>query len=491
MKKSKIIKLAISFSLCVVMIFGLVIASNNGVKNLFGLEAAATDNSGSYGNVDYVFDPETGLLTLSGKGDAYPSSAPWDDFRSSIVTVKINEGITGIGASAFKNCTKLEEISLPTTLVNIGSSAFYNCSALKAISIPTGVTSINNYTFYGCSSITNISIPEKVTSIGSNAFEYCTSLSSIDLNDITSIGGRVFYGCSSLKNITIPNTLTSADSYPYTFDGSSITTATLEDGMTTIPAYLFYDCTSLQTVTIPSTVTAVGSYAFYDCSNLKDVYYSLDLTSWNAITVNKNNDPLAGATIHCNWCTSENHIHNVVTEKTEPKCVIDGKEVKKCDYCGVILKTTTIKATGHTDKDLNGICDICEKDVSEIISAPIIILIEPENKTVNVGATFTLQVQVENLPEGAKVQWSVNGTGFEITPADDGLSCKVKASSAGNAKITAKLVDSNGIALTKDGSEFSESRDFTAKSAEKQQSFFERILSFFQMLFALLFGFLG
>ena len=51
---------------------------------------------------------------------------------------------------------------------------------------------------------------------------------------------------------------------PYT----SITTAIIESGVTTISERAFYNCSALQSVSIPSGVTKIGTYAFYSCKRL-------------------------------------------------------------------------------------------------------------------------------------------------------------------------------------------------------------------------------
>ena len=146
-----------------------------------------------------------------------------------------------IGNQMFRNCTTLENIVLPNTIISIGRGAFreskslttinipasvsfiddlaFNeCSSLKSIVIPDGVPSIGEWAFYNCSSLTSIVIPSSVTSIGKYAFRSCSSLASIDIPDAVSfIGERAFKLCSSLTSITIPNGVTSIEAC--TFEG--------------------------------------------------------------------------------------------------------------------------------------------------------------------------------------------------------------------------------------------------------------------------------
>lgn len=51
--------------------------------------------------------------------------------------------------------------------------------------------------------------------------------------------------------------------------GTSVTTVTISQGVTSIGEYAFYQCTSLTSVTIPDSVTTIGDGAFYQCHALK------------------------------------------------------------------------------------------------------------------------------------------------------------------------------------------------------------------------------
>ena len=55
-----------------------------------------------------------------------------------------------IGDYAFKGCSRLTSINLPSSITEIGVHTFDECSRLTSINLPDGITSISNGAFYGC-----------------------------------------------------------------------------------------------------------------------------------------------------------------------------------------------------------------------------------------------------------------------------------------------------------------------------------------------------
>ena len=192
---------------------------------------------------------------------------------SSLSSINIPEGVKSIGSSAFEYCSSLSSINIPEGVTSIGRSAFSDCSSLSSINIPEGVTSIANYVFDGCSSLSSINIPEGVTSIGDDAFNGCSSLSSVTFDgdsQLTSIGYNAFYDCSSLSSINIPEGVTSIDEHTF-YGCHSLSSINIPDGVTSIGEYAFYGCSSLSSITIPESVTSIGERTFYDCRSLSSI----------------------------------------------------------------------------------------------------------------------------------------------------------------------------------------------------------------------------
>ena len=217
---------------------------------------------------------------------------------SGIYTYEIADGeatITSCSTSASG------AITIPSTLggypvTGIGDSAFQDCSSLTSIAIPNSVTSIGNYAFHCCYSLTSVTIPNSVTSIGTWAFADCTSLTSVTIpNSVTSIGYAAFIRCSSLKNVTIPDSVTSIGDCAF-FDCTSLTSVTIGNSVEFIGGGAFDSCTGLTSVTIPDSVTSIGEQAFHLCESLTSVAIPDSVTSIgkNAFASCKN---LTGVTI--------------------------------------------------------------------------------------------------------------------------------------------------------------------------------------------------
>lgn len=131
-----------------------------------------------------------------------------------LTSANIPNSVTSIGESAFFRCTSLPVIdniryagtylveatdkTLSTYTIKagtrfIGQSAFSECSALNSVIIPNSVISIKKNAFYRCSALASVTIGNNVTSIGDNSFESCTRLKSITIpNNVTRIGESAF-----------------------------------------------------------------------------------------------------------------------------------------------------------------------------------------------------------------------------------------------------------------------------------------------------------
>ncbi len=157
--------------------------------------------------------------------------------------------VTEIGDEALKDCTLLQDITIPASVTKIGESAFQG-SGLYSITLNEGLRQIGLNAFNGCSSLQTVNVPSSVTGIGAGAFSTCGALQTATIQaQITYLLNQTFQYCSSLTSVSLPSTLTEIN-------------------------YLaFNDCTNLPSITIPENVSYIGSAAFRNCTSLKDVYF--------------------------------------------------------------------------------------------------------------------------------------------------------------------------------------------------------------------------
>ena len=211
-------------------------------------------------------------VSVTYKSSSYDSYSGTVDIPETVTYGGVTYDVTSIGKYAFRDCTSLTSVTIPSSVTSIGSYAFEDCTSLASVTIPSSVTSIGSYAFSGCTSLASVTNSSGVTSIGDYAFSGCTSLASVTISEgVNSIGDYAFYKCTSLTSVTIPSSVTSIGDHAFYFC-TSLTSVTISEGVTSIGHAAFWVCTSLASVTIPSSVTSIGQYAFGDCTSLVSVY---------------------------------------------------------------------------------------------------------------------------------------------------------------------------------------------------------------------------
>lgn len=242
----------------------------------------ASGTCGANGSQVFWKLDENGTLTISGRGktDDFPNpnysaySTPWDDYKDSIQSIIVKDGITYLGTHAFRGCENLISVSLPSSVTGIAESVFSVCRKLKSIKLPDSIEYIGGDAF-SSTGLTSINIPDGVTAIGSSAFYWCFDLSEVIIPDsVQEINPWTFCGCKKLTNIT------------------------LSSGITMIGEKAFLGCKNLTNITLPSSIKKIDVYAFDDCG-LTSVNYEGTKSQWNEIVINSLNQPLTSSTIHC------------------------------------------------------------------------------------------------------------------------------------------------------------------------------------------------
>ncbi|MBQ1260636.1 MAG: leucine-rich repeat protein, partial [Clostridia bacterium] len=236
--------------------------------------------------------------------------------------------ITEIHANAFMNCTNLKSVKLHDGVKGIGTSAFFGCTSLTDINFPNGLTRIDISAFFS-SKLTSLDLPKTLLKIGENAFSH-TSVKKVVFGGTTVVDSRAFDLCEIYVVVSRGNMkltlgdrmtnggvaanalciVTKTGEYVYAEDvyhegdflfkktnGSYLLKAYMgEDDTVTLPltvngekysiykfhgiknifipegiteiSYSAFEGGDVETVSIPSTVTSIGECAFLNCRKL-------------------------------------------------------------------------------------------------------------------------------------------------------------------------------------------------------------------------------
>ena len=241
--------------------------------------------------LDQRFTVENGIIT------AYLGNDKILDIPTSIN----GQTVTAIGEKAFYN-TVIEEITIPSSVLEIDGFAFANCKNLKKVTFSNGLETIGEGAFYNCVKIPSLDLPDSLKSIGLGAF--AIDLQLTDLEDgkkaITSVENELtkislpFIGATPSLSATsyfayifganrVTDNFKSDEGETVTFNGEevtvnhynvipqSLTDVTVKTSGAIADAAFFY-CFNLEQITVvDDNLTSIGDYAFEGCENA-DVY---------------------------------------------------------------------------------------------------------------------------------------------------------------------------------------------------------------------------
>ena len=210
---------------------------------------------------------------------------PWEMYHDIIRAIIIEEGVNNIGECAFRECSKIEIITIPASVTDIGWCAFTGCNSLKEF-----VVAQNNPSFSTIDGIlfdksgktlikypaekegSKYDVPDTVEIVMD--FSYCHLKEIVFPDSVTSINGSAFSGCDDLEDIVLPKNLEVLD------------------------RYLFWSAESLRSMTIPKNVKRISQYVAPAYNTLNDIYYEGSEEDWNRIEIDPDNRELFKANIH-------------------------------------------------------------------------------------------------------------------------------------------------------------------------------------------------
>ena len=209
--------------------------------------------------------------------------------KTTLVSVYLGSNITTIDSSAFSGCTNLERIVptgnvttdktiiLPEGMQYILSNAFYNCSKIESVTLPTSIISLTSRMFDLCSNLREINYNCTQADYGGNE----TPISNVILRDrvinigssVKTIPAKLFKGFSGNYYLGESPELTTIGNYAFYGSNNTIRFDLPQTGsFTTLGSYAFENASFKDAegnkgdVTIPASVSAVGAYSFRETS---------------------------------------------------------------------------------------------------------------------------------------------------------------------------------------------------------------------------------
>jgi len=202
----------------------------------------------------------------------------------------VHEYETAVKISLYDRTLISGIITIPSTIaekpvLSIGASAFanYDNTETTNIVLPSSLTTIGASAFRSCSAVYELTIPDTVQSIGEMAFHSCSGLYTLKLGSgLKNIGQKAFYQCQNLNLdgvLTLPSGLISIEHEAFSISaasGSPLSNVVFSKGLEYIGWQAFYYA-NIQTMTLPDSLIYIGADAFRYCRDLAIIHFGLGL----------------------------------------------------------------------------------------------------------------------------------------------------------------------------------------------------------------------
>ncbi len=265
----------------------------------------------------YIGENEVTELVIPNTATVINRFAFYNCIGLTSVTFENNSQLTRIEQDAFRDCSVLTNISIPSSVISIGQYAFSGCGNLVEMTLPfvgsgkkiagdtyqnpfgyifgsssyTGGISVSQ-SYYGSSSSSTTSstyyIPSSLRTVVVNggslfygAFSNCSMLTSIVIGaNVNSVSEHAFDGCTGFLVSTIYENATyirqngNSHAILSNINSTDVTEFNIHPDCKVICANVFKDCTGLTEITIPNNVTSIGDRAFYNCTGLTSVTFA-------------------------------------------------------------------------------------------------------------------------------------------------------------------------------------------------------------------------
>ena len=170
--------------------------------------------------------------------------------------------VVSIGFMAFKNCSKLEVLTIPTSIKEIEPDAVYNCKKLFTISYSGTSDQWSKIKIHTYSNNGEGDEWLRPVQIWYEEDEKTANPVERSKDYVYNSSGEILKYIGKDTKVQVPKTITKP-AY-WVFESEKVNINTIQD-------YAFKNCTKVKSIVIPKTVTSIGSNVFENCTSLEKI----------------------------------------------------------------------------------------------------------------------------------------------------------------------------------------------------------------------------
>lgn len=191
----------------------LITCYNQTKSDIFNTSIEPSLDEGSFSMNDLILN-----ISFSSVVTEIPTRAFEHCTNITKIDFSMCKNLSNIDERAFNGCISLKELDLSQTNVNmIGSKAFKDCTDLTCIKLPSTLETIERKAFKNCSNLSKLNFDD-VQNINDYAFANCDNITKLDFNSCRSlqnIGTQAFINTSKLKSLIISSTNLNLGDYAF------------------------------------------------------------------------------------------------------------------------------------------------------------------------------------------------------------------------------------------------------------------------------------
>jgi len=195
------------------------------------------------------------------------------EFNTKITKVVIEDGVSSIGENAFKDCSSIDELTLPQSLSRVERMAFAG-SGLKTLSVKDASTlNLMPGALDGAESLKTLNIIGATDKLGSGSLSNISGVTDVIIGSGVDVDAGAFTGADSVTSLTVynySNLFVSEDA----FVSSKITTLNIrkvEENLDLNFMNKFSGLIGLETINVDKEIKNIKAQTFVPFTNLKNL----------------------------------------------------------------------------------------------------------------------------------------------------------------------------------------------------------------------------